>query len=170
METEPKDEPPLPPPSTTTTATCKCRVAIIGGQRQRVAKVVTLLHSDESRGSVALGTTTSTLLGSAGTTAATKIIAAQITQTTIPTSGKQQQLPNGVILPTTVEIEYVPCVASFDSYEDEHGSTVRYLTKLEYHGPNGTLVKGKSLAPFFDDIHDDDDDDDVRILTLIEYW
>ena len=54
-------------------------------------------------------------------------------------------------IPPLVEIEYLPCVATFDSYEDETGKMIRYLVKLEYHGENGTLVKGQSLAPFFDD-------------------
>mmetsp|Transcript_28383 Transcript_28383/g.60115 ORF Transcript_28383/g.60115 Transcript_28383/m.60115 type:complete len:478 (-) Transcript_28383:141-1574(-) len=115
------------------TMTARCRVAIIGGQRQRVANVVALLHSDDSLGCVEM-----TSLSSSHSTA----------------SGTAQlgKLPEGV--PFLVEIEYLPCVATFDSYEDEHGSLVRYLAKLEYHGPNGTLVKGKSLAPFFDDICD----------------
>ena len=85
-----------------------CRVAIVGCQRQRVAKVASLLRLDASRRRVAAAA-------------------------------------------TTVAIEYLPCVATFDSYEDASGASVRYLAKLEYHGPEGTLATGRSLAPFFED-------------------
>ena len=50
-----------------------------------------------------------------------------------------------------VALEYLPCVASFDSYEDEHGKNVRYLISVNYHGPNATEKTGSSLAPFFDE-------------------
>ena len=30
-----------------------------------------------------------------------------------------------------IHIEYVPCVATFDSYENENGESVKYLVKLE---------------------------------------
>ena len=50
-----------------------------------------------------------------------------------------------------VAIEYLPCVATFGSYKDGSGSTVRYMEKIEYHGPQGTQLRGSSLAPFFDD-------------------
>ena len=49
-----------------------------------------------------------------------------------------------------IRIEYLSCVASFDSYNDESGTAIRYLTKIEYHGSDGTQIKGSSLAPFFD--------------------
>jgi dual specificity phosphatase 12 len=49
-----------------------------------------------------------------------------------------------------VLVEYLPCVASFDSYEDEHGKNIRYLISVNYHGPNGAEKTGSSLAPFFD--------------------
>jgi len=71
-------------------------------------------------------------------------------------------------VPAAVDVEYLPCVATFDSYDDERtggARGVRYLARLEYHGPNGLLVKGKSLAPFFDDDiidHPDGNDDDGR--------
>eukprot|EP00978_Attheya_sp_CCMP212_P014750 scaffold37747_cov46-Attheya_sp.AAC.3 len=52
----------------------------------------------------------------------------------------------------TVFVEYLPCVATFDSYDGEDGKSVRYLAKVEYHGSNnGTNIKGASLAPFFDE-------------------
>ena len=110
-----------------------CRLAIIGAQRQRVAKVSAILHADNSRSKISIDT-----LVSLKSTSGEK---SGVPDTDI-------QLPKGV--PSEVHIEYVPCVATFDSYEDEHGTNIRYLAKLEYHGPNGTLVKGKSLAPFFD--------------------
>ena len=63
-------------------------------------------------------------------------------------------------VPVTVDVEYLPCVATFDAYDDERtGARVRYLARLEYHGPNGLLVRGKSLAPFFDDIDPAGNDD-----------
>ncbi|KAL7528625.1 hypothetical protein ACHAXR_004099 [Thalassiosira sp. AJA248-18] len=123
-----------PPPS------ASCRVAIIGAQRQRVAKVTALIHADKSLGYVST----------------TSLLSFQSTVGEVP---QNNTLPEGV--PTAVEVEYLPCVATFDSYEDEHGESVRYLVKLEHHGANGTLVKGKSLAPFFDEaISATEDDDD----------
>lgn len=32
-----------------------------------------------------------------------------------------------------INIEYLPCVATFDSYENEQGEKIRYLAKVEYH-------------------------------------
>ena len=58
-----------------------------------------------------------------------------------------------------VSIEYLPCVATFGSYKDGSGSTVRYMEKIEYHGPQGTQLRGSSLAPFFDDTVDGEGDD-----------
>ena len=53
-----------------------------------------------------------------------------------------------------IHIEYVPCVATFDSYENENGESVKYLVKLEHHGKDGQSG-GASLAPFFDEVIDD---------------
>ena len=126
-----------------------CRVAIVGAQRQRVAKIVALLRDDISRESIATIT-----LASSSTT----------TMTTTTTTQSSTDDVNTVIegMPVKVDIEYLPCVATFDSYDDECGATVKYLSRLEYHGPNCTLVKGKSLATYFDDVDpvamaDDDD-------------
>jgi hypothetical protein len=55
-------------------------------------------------------------------------------------------------VPVAIEIEYLPCVATFESYNNDCGISVKYLAKLEYHGPNGALTMGQSLAPFFDAI------------------
>lgn len=118
-----------------------CRVAIVGAQRQRVARVASIIHEDESLASV------DTFLTISGFSS--------VDPSSSP-SNTLQQLPSGV--PPQVKVEYLPCVATFDSYEDENGKMVRYLAKLEYHGPNGTLVNGKTLAPFFDN-HDESDDD-----------
>lgn len=111
-----------------------CRVAIIGAQRQRVAKVTAILHADSLHSKISIDELVALQSTSAG-------------EEGVPDT--DIQLPKGV--PSEAHIEYVPCVATFDTYEDEHGTNIRYLLKLEYHGPNGTLVKGKSLAPFFDD-------------------
>ena len=123
-----------------------CRVAIIGAQRQRVAKVTALLTSRNN-------SIISTL----------EHLAEKDTNTNIT------DLPKSI--PQTVDIEYLPIVATFDSYEDEHGNTIRYLIKLEYHGPNGTLIKGKSLAPFFDAVDTSTDDkkekDKVNLFSRI---
>ena len=54
-----------------------------------------------------------------------------------------------------VDIEYVPCVASFDSYLDEDTQQpIRYLLSVNYHGSDGTHKNGSSLAPFFDEAPD----------------
>jgi len=53
----------------------------------------------------------------------------------------------------TSSIEYIACVATFDSYQDEDGKAHRYLAKLEYHDDNGSVPKGLSLAQFFDEYH-----------------
>lgn len=116
-----------------------CRVAIVGAQRQRVAKVAALLHSDESRKSlqtISLADTT-TIKESSMTT-------------TIEDNNTMNIVPKGV--PVAIEIEYLPCVATFESYNNDYGLSVKYLAKLEYHGPNGALTMGQSLAPFFDSI------------------
>lgn len=57
----------------------------------------------------------------------------------------------------TIRVEYLPCVASFDSYENEQGQEVRYLAKVEYHGMDGRQ-RGSSLAPFFDDDKAEEDE------------
>lgn len=116
-----------------------CRVAIIGAQRQRVARVSSLLHADDTLGFVSTSSLSSF-----------EFQQLKASDTIAPPPG----------IPPFVNIEYLPCVATFDSYEDENSAIVRYLVKLEYHGPNGMLVKGKSLAPFFDDIVSSVGDDD----------
>ncbi len=119
-----------------------CRVAIVGAQRQRVARVAAIIHADESLASV----DTLAITGSSS-----------LDPSSPNNTSLLQQLPTSV--PPQVKIEYLPCVATFDSYEGEDGESVRYLAKLEYHGTNGTLVKGKTLAPFFDNQNESADDD-----------
>lgn len=73
-----------------------------------------------------------------------------------------------------VKIEYVPCVASFDSYENENGEKIRYLMKIE-HFSNGK--SGLSMATFFDEEntkennndnqHDKRNDDNEVIISGI---
>mmetsp|Transcript_30724 Transcript_30724/g.70808 ORF Transcript_30724/g.70808 Transcript_30724/m.70808 type:complete len:392 (-) Transcript_30724:60-1235(-) len=91
----------------------KCRVAIVGAQRQRVARVLSLVHT--------------------------------INETT-----------DEEILAT---IEYLPCVAAFDSWKNDKGEMVRYLASVEYLGQDGKQ-KGSSLARFFDEIPSDDEQQD----------
>ncbi|KAL7513250.1 hypothetical protein ACHAXN_010302 [Cyclotella atomus] len=99
----------------------KCHVAVVGLSHQRVARVISLLNEPPS----------------------SKIMS-PIHQYEL----SESDLPSEI--PLQVEIEYIPCVATFDSYEDQIGNIVRYLAKLEYHGEFGTSIKGQSLAPFFD--------------------
>jgi dual specificity phosphatase 12 len=86
------------------------RVGIVGIQRARVAKVISILSS-------------------------------------LPRLLDDPDEP----VPRNIHIEYIPCVATFDSYEDEHGNQVRYLTKLEHYGSNIDSKHGESLATFFDE-------------------
>lgn len=99
-----------------------CRIAVVGSQRQRVAKVMALLDAEKYRACIV-----------------------------------SQDSSTSTTSPVVINIDYLPCVATFDSYEDEGGNIVRYLAKLEYYGP-GTLV-GKSLAPFFDEVYSTGDND-----------
>ena len=87
-----------------------CRVAIIGAQRARVAKVTSLPHADKSRNNIS----TISLILSEGETAAAEVRAAA---NIIPT------LPDNK--PSEITIEFLPIVATFDSYEDESGKTIR---------------------------------------------
>ena len=97
----------------------RCQVAIIGPQRNRIVKVVSLL-TDE-------------------------------TSTSFNSEGDDNHV--------SVDIEYLPCVASFDSYvNDETGETIRYLASVEYHGKDGKQRNGSSIAPFFDNVNDDTDE------------
>jgi dual specificity phosphatase 12 len=134
-----------------------CRVAIVGSQRQRVAKVLSLLRDGD--------------VSSSSTTAITHHVAplSLLSQPPSPSSSSLQPpitLPKGI--PSLVEIEYIPCVATFDSYQDERDATIRYLVKLEHHGENGMLVKGRSLAPFFDDAGVISNDGDNGIDGCVE--
>ena len=63
-----------------------------------------------------------------------------------------------------VEVQFLPAVATFDSYEDESGKKVRYLMKIDYFPitADGTLDRvPHSLLPFFDETRRDDDPEDV---------
>jgi dual specificity phosphatase 12 len=50
-----------------------------------------------------------------------------------------------------VQVEYLPCVAKFDSYEDAQGQAVRYLVSVDYYGSDGSAKKPGGLVPFFDE-------------------
>lgn len=88
-----------------------CRVAIIGAQRPRVVKVISLLEQFSS------------------------------------------VHPNEHV---TITIQYLPCIASFGTFKDETGTTVKYLSNLSYHGVDGK-ENASSLAPFFDEERDEQD-------------
>lgn len=49
-----------------------------------------------------------------------------------------------------VQVEYLPCVAKFDSYEDAQGQAVRYLVSVDYFGSEGSEKKPGGLVPLFD--------------------
>lgn len=70
----------------------------------------------------------------------------------ILSSLQQQHTSTTSIHDEIQNIEYIPCVASFDSYENEHGETIRYLSKLEYFENGGKGMHGLSLAKFFDEM------------------
>ncbi|KAL7437789.1 hypothetical protein ACHAXH_008831 [Discostella pseudostelligera] len=93
-----------------------CHIAVVGSQRQRVAKVMALLDAEKYRACIV-----------------------------------SQAQDSSTSSPVVINIEYLPCVATFDSYEDERGNTVRYLVKLECYEPGSPV--GKSLAPFFDEVY-----------------
>ena len=50
-----------------------------------------------------------------------------------------------------VALEFLPAVAVFGSYQDEHETVVRYLSSVDYYGPQATNTKPSSLLPFFDE-------------------
>jgi len=114
----------------------KLRVAIVGSSRIRVAKVLSLLDDD---------------------TPTSFQQPREIDYTSLPSSTVDD---NGDQFNAFLHrhVEYIGCVAAFDTYEDEDGKTIRYLAKIEYHGPNGARVRGSSLAPFFDDTESNSDD------------
>lgn len=87
------------------------RVGIVGIQRARVSKVISILSS-------------------------------------LPSLLDSPEEP----IPRNIHVEYIPCVATFDSYEDEEGNQVRYLLKLEHYGSDSESKQhGESLATFFDE-------------------
>ena len=106
----------------------KCRIAVVGLSNQRVARVISLLHQ------------TSHDVTERSTKFISPLHSYELTGTDLPKD-----------IPSLVEVEWLPCVATFDTYKDHSENAVKYLVKLEYHGEYGTLVRGKSLVPFFDE-------------------
>lgn len=133
------------------------RVAIVGANRMRVSKVVSLL----SLPPVTNATTTPAAAAPTGVDAA--LLEAHVAA--VNDNGQQQQQVDdgeqsslGSLLATnpSVVVDYLPCVATFGSYEDENGKPKSYLATLQYHGKDGKQP-GSSLAPFFDDDEIDND-------------
>ena len=60
-----------------------------------------------------------------------------------------------------IHVEYVPCVATFGSYEGEDGNPVKYLMKIENNGA--------SLAQFFDEVVDEKNEKNVRIPGIAAF-
>ena len=116
-------------------AAATCQVVILGAQRIRVAKILSLLQSFKK----------------------TKCSTRQTLRST-PTPAPPPYNGTHHILSISkenrkefrVKVEFLPCVATFDSYNNERGEKVRYLSSVQYHGIDGKQPRGSSLAPFFD--------------------
>jgi len=131
------------------------KVAIIGSHRIRVAKVLSLL----------LTTTDNTNdVQASSTVEPTAAPLSTVTQNNNDDDDDDNVQTNAILRDS---VEYIPCVATFDSYENNDGEVIRYLAKIEHHDDNATQVRGSSLAPFFDDVGAGDDsnnDPDVSII------
>lgn len=57
-----------------------------------------------------------------------------------------------------IRVEYIPCVATFESYQNEDGEDVRYLAKVEHHCLDG-IRSGASISGFFDEAIGDKEGD-----------
>jgi len=148
----------------------KFKVAIIGAHRFRVAKVLSLLIDDDAK-KTSHSHPTDHL--SPVTSSTLESLPSSIENNNDNDNEDDDQ--SNIILRRSVQ--YIPCVATFDSYEDEtDGKSIRYLSKIEYHGLNATQVCGSSLAPFFDgdddgfngDNADDSHDNDDKSKTLVK--
>jgi len=118
----------------TTKGDASCRILVVGAQRGRVAKVVSLLQGDKARSPLDHDE---------------KAV----------TAG----LPQHLLLEHAagVCVEYLSCVAKFGSYEDEDGTPVRYLASMDYYcqAKDGTLSSTpSSLATFFDEEQPENDE------------
>lgn len=105
--------------------TISLKVAVVGSHRVRVAKVLSLLKGQASSPNTSTNTSSNTIKS---------------------TGIHELQLQSEF-----TSIEYIGCVATFDSYQDQDGKVQKYLAKLEYHDKDCTVAKGSSLAPFFDE-------------------
>ncbi len=106
------------------------RVAVVGTNKARVNKVLSLLIPDDE----------------------TSSSSESLCTTFLPDFEDEP-------VQRKITVEYVPCTATFDSYQDENNETVRYLAKLEHHGKDGI----SSLAPFFDEVLDEKENIDGRV-------
>ena len=105
-----------------------CQVILLGAQRQRVAKVVSLLPRNNVMHACSLDEQIS------------HVFPLESHQFTFKYTNE-----------LTVQVEFLPCVATFGGYFDESsGIEKRYLSSVEYFGPDGKQARGTSLAPFFD--------------------
>mmetsp|Transcript_20155 Transcript_20155/g.29636 ORF Transcript_20155/g.29636 Transcript_20155/m.29636 type:complete len:386 (-) Transcript_20155:505-1662(-) len=57
-----------------------------------------------------------------------------------------------------IHVEYIPCVATFDSYQNEGSEDVRYLAKVEHHLFDG-VHGGTRITGFFDEAIGDKEGD-----------
>jgi dual specificity phosphatase 12 len=63
----------------------------------------------------------------------------------------QEQETDPLFSDNNVQVEYLPCVAKFDSYEDAQGQAVRYLVSIDYYGSDEIGNKPGTLVSFFDE-------------------
>jgi dual specificity phosphatase 12 len=91
------------------TAPQPCRIVVMGAQRARVQKVLSILKEQE----------------------------------TDPEISESKSNTN-------IHVEYLACVAKFDSYEDAQGQAVRYLVSIDYYGHDGSAKEPGGLISFFD--------------------
>ena len=77
--------------------------------------------------------------------ASQKARAARVSELILEQDGASKTAQNDVV------IEILPGVAVFGSYLDDKGERVRYLSSIDYYGPNATLEKPQSFLSFFDE-------------------
>jgi hypothetical protein len=64
-----------------------------------------------------------------------------------------------------ISIEYLACIAKFDSYEGADGQQVRYLVSVDYYGRHGMTKTPASLLQFFDEDQKADGKDEGAAAT-----
>jgi len=141
-----------------------CRIAVIGSNQVRLAKVIALLSESLT---VQSAQSSSAHASSCSTTTNNNTSCSFIY--TMKHDQKDEE-----DFEKSISVEYLPCLATFDSYKNDHNETIEYLTKVEYHGYHGKMKHGSSLAPFFDattytdDTTTNNDEEDADKILLKE--